>query len=87
MLEGSAKNNWKERKAHETKPVSKDNNLSVGFVGAIPERGVTGILQEPEDEVTEVGVHVISELLSVEDLAHSPMQNKVWEGFCKARLQ
>lgn len=69
-----------EREAHETKPVSKGNNVSVGFVEAISEQGVTGILQEPGGEVAEVGAHVVSELLSVDKLVHSTAQSKVWKG-------
>jgi len=60
-----------------TEPLRKGNNLRVGLFGIVKERGVTGVLPEPEHEVPEVGVHEVSKLSSIDVLVHSTVQNEV----------
>ena len=68
-----------KRETYGSKPLSKGNNLGVRLVGVIEERGVTGVIPEPEHEVTESGAHPVPELVSVDVVVHRPVQDQVWE--------
>jgi len=66
--------------AHPIKPLCESDNLLIGIVGGIPERSMADVVPEPEDEVTEILLHVFPKLYTIDVLVHGPMENKVGEG-------
>ena len=62
-----------------TEPLSKINNLLIRLVRVLPERGMTGLLPEPEYDVAKTRGHPVLELLSVDKFVQSTMQDEVWK--------
>ena len=74
-------NKWK---THMAKPLRKGNNLGVGILGVVKERGMAGVIPDPERKVPEVGVHERPELSAVDVLVQSAVQNEVRDGMARS---